>query len=46
MPPVYYKVTWGEGYEQKDLSKREALKIASELLQEYPNIQIIKYYKN
>jgi len=45
MPPKKYKVLWGEGYEQKDLTKKEALKIAAELLNEYNNVTIQSYYK-
>jgi len=38
-----YKVTWGEGQSQGNLSKTEALKIASELLKDYDFVNIIKY---
>lgn len=38
-----YKVTWGEGQTQVKLSKTEALKIASELLNSYPNVLISIY---
>lgn len=45
MPPLKYKVLWGEGYEQKDLSKTEALKIAAQLLNDYNKVTIQSYYK-
>jgi len=38
-----YKVTWGEGQSQGNLSKTEALKIASELLKDYDFVNITIY---
>jgi len=35
-----YKVTWGEGQTQGNLSKTEALKIASDLLKNYVFVSI------
>jgi hypothetical protein len=37
-----YKVTWGEGYLQGNLSKAQALKIAADLLKEYDIVCITK----
>ena len=45
MPPLKYKVIWGLGYEQKDLTKSSALALASELLKSYNNVSIQSYYK-
>ena len=37
---IKYKVTWGEGQSQGNLSKTEALKIAGDLLNNYTNVII------
>jgi hypothetical protein len=36
-----YKVTWGEGQSQGNLSKTDALKIAAELLNNYSLVAIV-----
>lgn len=35
-----YKVTWGQGQSQGNLSKTDALRIASDLLNTYSNVVI------
>jgi len=35
-----FVVSWGEGYEQGNLSRTEALKIASDLLKKYDFVAI------
>jgi hypothetical protein len=40
---IKYKVTWGEGQAQANLSKTSALKIAGELLSKYDVVIILKY---
>lgn len=37
-----YKITWGEGQSQTNLTKTEALKIAADLLVNYKNVLISK----
>ena len=37
-----YRVIWDNGQTQANLSKTEALKIASELLREYDDVRIVK----
>lgn len=38
-----YKVTWGEGQTQSNLSKTEALKIVADLLKNYDFVIINSY---
>lgn len=40
---IKYRVTWGEGQSQSNLSKTQAIKIASELLETYSQVVITKY---
>lgn len=42
MKAIKYIVIWDNGYSQGDLTKKEALKIASELLVEYSSVIIKK----